>query len=364
MYAAMAICATALFAQQNPVGSTLGVVTKIDAAAKQIVLKTDAGAEVTVTFQPTVSFRRVAPGQTSLTNAATIAFKDISTGDRVLARGQSSADQKSVVATLIVVMSQGDIAKKQAAEHADWDRRGIVGIVTAASGDQISVNVRGPDGTKPLIITPAKDAVVRRYAPDSVKFVDAKPSKVEEIKAGDQLRALGDKSADGTKMTAEEIVSGTFRTIAATVNSIDAAQNLMRVTNLDGKKPVVVKLSPDSVLRKLPPELAQTLAARNRAGDAGAAAAPDGRGGGRGGRGGAGGGRGGDLQQVLDRAPKIMLTDLKTGDAIIVASTVGASPDQVTAITLVGGVEPILTAPGRKDMELGSWSLGAGGDAP
>ena len=68
---------------------------------------------------------------------------------------------------------------------------------------------------------------------------------------------------------------------------------------------------------------------------------------------------------MLDRSPKITLADLKAGDAIIVASTVGANPDQVTAITLVAGVEPILTAPGRKDMELGSWSLGVGGgDAP
>src|ERR1700680_1363404 len=107
VFAAMTLLTAALFAQQNPAGSAVGVVTKIDVAAKQLVLKTDAGAEVAVTLQPTASFRRVAPGETNLTNAATIAVTDISTGDRVLARGQASADQKSVAATLIVVMSQG-----------------------------------------------------------------------------------------------------------------------------------------------------------------------------------------------------------------------------------------------------------------
>jgi hypothetical protein len=67
----------------------------------------------------------------------------------------------------------------------------------------------------------------------------------------------------------------------------------------------------------------------------------------------------------VDRSPKISLADLKPGDAIIVLSTVGATPDQLTAITLVAGVEPILTAPGRKEMALGDWSLGVdSGGAP
>ncbi len=350
-------------------GSTLGVVTKIDAQARQIVLKTDAGAEITIVMQPTASFRRVAPGETDLRNASTIAITDISAGDRVLARGKASDDQKSVAATLIVVMSKSDIANKQAGERADWDKRGVTGNVTAVGGDQIAINVRGPGGVKPLIIIPGKDVVVRRYAPDSVKFVDAKPSTIAEIKTGDQVRARGDKSEDGTKMTADEIVSGSFRTIAATVNSIDPAQSQMRVTNLDGKKPVIVKVNQDSLMRKLPPQAAQMLAARNRppedGGSAGANAGA-GRGGAGGGRGGPGGGRGGgDLQQVVERAPNVTLADLKPGDAIIVLSTVGAASDQMTAITLLAGVEPILTAPGRKDMALGEWSLGAdAGAAP
>ncbi len=355
MWATAALCAVAAFAQSTT--STLGVVTKIDAMARQIVLKSDAGAEITVSLQPAASFRRVAPGETDLRNASTIAITDINAGDRVLARGKASEDQKSVAATLIVVMSKSDIANKQAAERSDWDRRGVVGIVTVA-GDQITINARGQGGVKPLILVPAKDTVVRRYAPDSVKFVEAKPSRIEEIKTGDQVRARGDKSEDGTKMTVAEIVSGSFRTVAATVISIDSAQNQMRVTNLDGKKPMVVRVNPDSVLRKLPPQMAQMLAARNRPPEDGPTDFPKGRGGNFGG--------GGDLQQMLDRTPKMELAELKAGDAIIVSSTVGAIADQVTVITLVAGVEPILTAPGRKDMALGSWSLGVdlGGGAP
>ena len=64
---------------------------------------------------------------------------------------------------------------------------------------------------------------------------------------------------------------------------------------------------------------------------------------------------------MIDRSPAVMVADLKNGDAIVVTSTVGASAGRVTAITLVAGVEPILTKPGTREMSLGSWSLEVGG---
>ncbi|MBZ5602641.1 MAG: hypothetical protein LAO79_10080 [Acidobacteriia bacterium] len=356
----LAALAAGLFGQAT---STVGVVTKIDAAAQQLVVKTDQGPEVTVTMEPKASFRRTKPGETSLANAATIAITDINAGDRVLARGKPSEDQKSVAATLVVVMSKSDIAQKQAAEKADWDKRGVVGTVTAASPTEIALSVRGPGGAKTLIVTPAENAVIRRYSPESIKFEDAKPSALGEIRTGDQVRARGDKSADGTKMAAQEIVSGTFRELAATIISIDAANNQLRVNDLATKKPVTIRINADSSVKKLPLQMAQMLAARTRPADPGGraggppAGAAAGRGGfeGRGGRGG-----GGDLTQMLDRVPKVTLADLKNGDAIIVLSTVGSSPDQLTVITMLAGVEPILTKPGTREMQLGDWSLGGG----
>jgi hypothetical protein len=347
--------------------STVGVVTQVNASANQIVMKTDAGPEVTVTTEPKTSFRRTKPGETTLASASTIALTDIAAGDRVLARGVRSEDQKSVAATLVVVMSKSDIAQKQAAEKADWDKRGVIGVVTAASPTEIAISVRGAGGAKTMIVTPGPNAVIRRYSPESIKFEDAKTSTLAEIRTGDQVRARGDKNAESTKMTADEIVSGTFRELAATILSIDAAKNQLRVNDLATKKPVIITLNADSSVRKLPPQMAQMLAARSRPPEAGApagrgGAAPDaggrgnfaGRGEGRGARG------GGDLATMIDRVPKVTLADLKNGDAIIVLSTVGASPDQLTVITMLAGVEPILTKPGTREMQLGDWSLGGG----
>src|SRR5579863_6169353 len=299
--------------QEPAAGRTLGVVTKMEAAARQISLQTTTG-EVAVTIDAKAKVLRVAPGATNLTNAAAIELSDINVGDRLRARGRMTDDQKSLAALEIVVISQSDIASKEAAERADWDRRGATGIVADLSADSVTINVRTIEGVKPLVITPAPTAVIRRYTPDSVKFADAKPSKLSEIRKGDQVRARGNKTPDGAQMTADEIVSGQFKMIAGLVLSVDPQENVVRINNIETKKPMTVKISADSSLKKLQPMLAQAIANRlhgvaqgdRPAGDrpagapAGAAGAGAGPGGGRG-PGGFGGGRAADLQSMIER---------------------------------------------------------------
>ena len=368
--------------QEPAAARSLGAVTKIDAVTRQITLQTTTG-EVAVTVDAKAKVLRVAPGATNLTNAAAIELTDINVGDRLRARGRMTDDQKSLAALEIVVISQSDIASKQAAERADWDRRGATGIVADVAADSVTINVRTIEGVKPLVITAAPNAVIRRYAPDSVKFSDAKPSKLSEIRKGDQIRARGNKTPDGAQMTAEEIVSGQFKMIAGLVLSVDAQENVVRINNVETKKPMTVKISADSSLKKLQPMLAQAIANRlhgvaagggppgdRPAGPAPGAAggAPSGPGGfgggpgGPGGRGPGGGGGRGDLQAMIDRTPAIKISDLMAGEAIIISSTAGATADQVTAITLLAGVEPILTKPGTREMSLGDWNMGGGGD--
>src|SRR5579862_377038 len=365
--------------QEAAVGRALGAVTKMDAAARQITLQTTTG-EVEVTVDAKAKVLRVAPGATNLTNAAAIELTDINVGDRLRARGRTSEDQKSLAALEIVVISQSDIASKQAAERADWDRRGATGIVADVAANSFTINVRTMEGVKPLVITPAPNAVIRRYTPDSVKFADAKPSTLSEIRKGDQVRARGNKTPDGAQMAADEIVSGQFKMIAGLVLSVDPQENVVRINNIETKKPMTVKISADSSLKKLQPMLAQAIANRLHGVPAGGgppgdrpAGAPAGAAGGVGGGpganpgggrgpGGFGGGRAGDLQSMIERTPAIKISDLMTGDAIIISSTAGATADQITAITLLAGVEPILTKPGTREMSLGDWNMGGGGD--
>jgi hypothetical protein len=254
------------------------------------------------------------------------------------------------------------------------------GVITISSG--------GTAANRSIAVHVAKETILRRYAPGSVNFDDAKPSPIEQIKAGDQLRARGTRNADGSELSAEEVVTGSFRNIAGTIKAIDAGNNTMTVQDAISKSAVVVKVSPDSQMKKLPAEMAQRIAMRFKNASGAAGGGPDQAGAngqatsGQGtppsagatrpaaeaqtghGPGGAPGGNGPpDLQRMLSRLPNSKLADLQKGDAVMIVSTEGGPSDGVTAITLLAGVDAILTAsPNRSASSLLSpWSLNTSG---
>src|SRR6267142_844182 len=234
----------------------IGEVKNIDTATNQMIVRAEIGVLSTVILNEKTQYKRMAPGAKSLTGATDIALADVGAGDRVWARWRPGTDQKIVPAAQLVVMSKADLAKKQEQERAEWRKRGVSGIVSSVnpSTQEITVSSRSLMGAAKAVIIPVTNKVMmRRYPPDTIpKYSDAKPSKFEEVKVGDQLRALGDKSTDGTHLTAEEVVFGTFKIAGGVVTAIDAATNQIKITELQTKKPLTIVLKPESVLRRLP----------------------------------------------------------------------------------------------------------------
>src|SRR5258706_4689757 len=247
----------------------IGVVTKIQAG--NFTLHTDAGPDLLIVLADSV-FLRVPPGSTNLNSATKISLSDISLGDRVLVRGRISDDQKSVAAATVIVMTKSDLAGSRQAESSDWQRRGIGGTVQAVNPENKEITILAPTATSTgssthsVTIALAANAALLRYAPDSVKFSDAKPSAFDQIKVGDQMRALGTKSDDGGRFTAEKVVSGRFRNIGVTVVSLDAQSRAISAKELPSGQPLLVRTNADSKLHRLPPTLAQSMARLNSAG--------------------------------------------------------------------------------------------------
>jgi hypothetical protein len=362
-------------AQVRPVG----VLTKVDVESRKLTMKADTGEELTIVIDESTTAVRVKPGERDLTGATPVKVNELAAGDRVLVRG-TAGEGPSFNARQIIVMSQSDLAARQAADRADWDRRGVLGVVKSvdAASNTVVIEARAgmPPVPKPITIQLSSQTTLRRYSPDSVKFADAVAGTIDQIQVGDQLRARGEKSADGAAVSATEVVSGTFRNIAAQVVTVDAATSQMTVTDLDTKKKLTVKISPDSSIRKMPEMMAQMMAMRLNATPGATpggmpAGAPAGGGamrqGGFPGAGGFGpGGPGGggppSSGQMIERMPAVALADIKPGEALIIASTAGKTGDAVTAITVVSGVEPILTAPSKNRQQmLGSWNVDMGG---
>jgi hypothetical protein len=379
-----------LAAQDSPAAGAasrrIGAVKAINGTS--ITLTPDTGAVVTITVQPTTRILRIAPGEKNLKNATQIQLSDIQVGDRILVGGKASDDNSSLAASSIVVMKQSDLEAKHEQERQDWQKRGVDGVASAvdAAAGTITITVRSKD----IVIHTSTATVIRRYPPDSVKFDDAKPSTLQEIKSGDQVRARGQRTGDGSELTAEEIVSGSFHNIAGTVDSVDASSSTLTVHDLLSKKSLVVKITADSQMHQMPPEMAQRIATRLKGGagsgatGAGSTAAGNGQGGngqnpapsgasggapsgsaaGSPGTNGTGGGRP-DFQQMLTRIPATTLADLHKGDAVVIVSTEGTGGGG-TVVTLLSGVEPILrAAPSASSYALLTpWSMGApAGDA-
>ena len=361
----------------SPLTQQVGTVKAIN--GNMLILTPDSGSEVTVTVQDTTKIVQVAPGQKDLKSAVAIHLEDLQPGDRILVRCRPGLDGKSA-AVGIIAMKSTDVEAKKAKDREDWQKRGIGGLVSAVDPATGTVTISTGSGAsaKTIAIHTTKNTILRRYAPNSVKFDDAKPAPLDEIKQGDQLRARGTKNEDGSEFQADEIVWGTFRNIAGIITSVDSGANTITLNDLITKKPVAVKVTDQSQLRKIPAQMAQMIAFRLKGGGAGAQGGPQassgtqpqggaasaGGGSPNGGQrpGGMGGGRG-DLQQLVNRLPTAALSDFQKGDAVMVVSTQGTDSDGVTAITLLGGVEAILAAApagnASQAMLLPPWSLGA-----
>jgi Domain of unknown function (DUF5666) len=372
-------------AQQTAGAATrrIGAVKAIN--GEEITLTPDSGPDVKITVPAAARIVRVVPGEKDLKNATPIQLQDLQIGDRIMVAGKPADDNLSLAASTVVVMRRSDLEARHQQDLQDWQKRGVDGLATAvdAAAGTVTISVR----SKSVIVHSSATTVIRRYAPDSVKFDDAKPAAFQQIHIGDQVRARGERSADGSELAAEEIVSGAFPSIAGTVTSVDASSSTLSVHDLLSKNTVVIKVTPDSQLRHLPPEMAQMIATRLKgsAGRAtsGAASSPGSTTTGSAsngeaassqspssgpGAGGPAGGRPGgapDIQRMLGRAAAASLADLQKGDAVIILSTEGTGGIG-TVITLVSGVEPILQAAPSASAAamLTPWSMGApSGDA-
>jgi hypothetical protein len=411
--AGLVACAQAPAGGSPASARIVGTITAIN--GDTLTVKTDAGQTVQVAVPAAAALKRIAPGQKDLSTAATIQFSDLAVGDRALVKLDPSAPTQALQ---IIAVKQEDLAAKQQRESEDWQRRGVGGLVKsvdAAAG--VIVLTSGTGATaKTITVHTTKATVLKRYAAASVRYDDALLAPIDAIHTGDQLRARGAKNADGSEIAAEEAVSGSFLNISGIIASLDAATTTLTVKDLATKKLVTVHFPADAQMRRLPDRMAQMLAAqlkgttvggpggwgRSLPSAAGAPAAA--RGGGPGGAGASGGGGGAmgggsqwgggggagaggirpgaggqgqsgaqnggpagpggagnfDPQQMLSRAPAIQFSDLKKGEAVMVVSTGGTT--EVTAITLMAGVEPLLEAPAAQNL-LSNWSMNTGAGA-
>ncbi len=347
---------TAASAQQTRV---IGEVLTVNTAAGEVTIKTDDGRSVSIKLEERASLLRFPQGVTDASRAVKIKLTEVSVGDRVFARGTLSEDGKTLSARQLVVADKQAVAQTQEAQREDWARRGIGGRIESINPEkkEITLRARGGRGDGGAaaagVVLDASGSKVKflRYAPDSAKPADAVPSSFATLRVGDQVRARGERSADGTRFTAEEIISGSFQRAGGTVVSVNPAAREVVIKNEQTGQTQTVIVGQRSMLRRLPADFAQTLG--QRGGERGGERGNNPRGsneqrapregqsaGGEGQRrpgGGGGGGRGRNFQDALANLPALAIGDLKKGDVVLITGTADTDPARMTAITLITG---------------------------
>ena len=332
---------TANSAKVSRVYQLVGEVISLDKTASQVNIKTKENQLVPLLLDAKTDYKRVPPGETTLSNAVPVTLAEMAVGDQVYARGMISEDGNRAPVRQLVIMSHVDIARKHEQERAEWRKRGIVGSIKSINNNskEIAVLARVPEGTRIITINAGDSIRYRRYEPESVKFSSALPSSFAELKVGDQLRALGDKNSDGTRFTAEEIVSGTFRTLVGTITEVNAATAEIKINELSTKRPLTVVTKEESLIRRISPELiallipqkgqpspgAQGAAPAAKTSDPAANKKPD-------------------VEEELEKLKVQAISELRPGEMVIVTSTIGKDASRLTAITVISGVNPLVKA--------------------
>jgi hypothetical protein len=374
-------------AQTPATVTVLGQIEKVEAGTRTVQVKTEEGSTLTVTLAEKGTVVKVAPGEKSLQNAAPISFDVIATGDRVMVRGGVRTDAKVEGALRIVVMAKTDLAARNEEEQRAWRERGIAGTVTAVdpAKGEFSIHVSGapapgspaaaPTAT-PTVTVEAAKATLHRYSDTSVKFDDAKPAAVKDVAVGDQARLLGKRSEDGSRITADKVVFGSFKTMALAIEKVDAATGVLSVKDLETNRKFTLSVVQGATIRKIPTEMATMFAMMGAgggrpgmggAGMAGGASRGDRAGGGQPGQAGMGlggapsgqpgqagpggrpgaAGRGGRMEDMVERLPAITIADLKKDDWIGAVVGKADASGRAVAFNMLAGIEAFASRANR-----------------
>jgi Cu/Ag efflux protein CusF len=356
-----------------PRQQVIGEITAADASAGTVTVRTDAGETVTLSTTGRTTYTRLAAGVTDLQKGERVTFAEVRVGDRVLAPGVPAAGGPAARLILMARAAGGPGGGREAGRRLN----GRV-VSVDASKRLIVVQARGREGQESVTVDASTAARVLRYAPDSMRPADAVAGSLADVRAGENIRATGERSADGATFKAEEVLTGSFARFVGTVTGVDAQRGELAVKTDDGGN-VRLSFGARSALRRITPEFEQTLA-KQRAeaeqrreqrraerrqqggqaaeggqaqgeagarGEGGRRRRGDGQGRGDGNgprRGGGAGGGGNNFQQMFESLPAVTLAELKKGDTVVVTVTPGADASRATVVSLATGAPETIRA--------------------
>ena len=300
-----------------------GKVSAIDAEKGEITIVTAENSSFVVNTKNVDDLKQVPAGETTLHNATAITFSQILVDDQALIRGKL-LDKNTIDAKQIIIITKIDLEKRKSQKRDDWKLRGISATVikTDPPKRKISVQIKGQSQSIDIFILDG--VVVQRYRTNAVNLNDFEPSTIEKIKEGDQVRALGNKSSDGLQFDAEEIFVGVFNTNIGKVVSTDPQNNELKIVDANNKK-ISVIVNQESNIRRLTQNSVGSGDTRPNEADGRI-----------------------NLTKLLEKLPRVAISDIKVGETIAVTSSSDLGAEKVVGLVLVTGINVLKEQSSKK----------------
>ena len=304
-----------------------GKVLELGPDGSSIAILTSSGDRVNIAFDERIEFKRIPAGETTLRNAANIEFKEIMAGDAAVARGKFLKPKISFLALQVIIITLSDIEEKKKRKREEWKLRGIAGDVKQVDLNAGKILIRKRGGISEIAeVSIRKDTVFQRYEANAVSVNDYKPSNVNAIKVGDQIRVLTKPDANG-KIIAEEVFSGSFRTIIGKISVVDKEKRELSITDAKNGELIIVVVSKETNIRRLTEKSIKSFIEKGQIGKPKKKANLK---------------RSSEkinLTALLKRSPRIKVSELKTGETIVIACVAPLNSKRVVGMTIVNEID-------------------------
>jgi hypothetical protein len=192
-----------------------GQVFFADAIDHTISVKTDSGDLVNFNYDDATKFLTADANPTQPA--------ELNNGDRLCVRNSEPP--------VVTVTPRRKIEAQQKKEIADWQTDSLYGIVSAVDQTtrRVTLAVSAGDKTSNYSVDVNPNAACWIIPRDSIRLSDAVAGSLARVAAGDALYIRGTKSDGGREFVANLLVTGGFRSYAATIESMETLSELMHV---------------------------------------------------------------------------------------------------------------------------------------
>jgi hypothetical protein len=269
-----------------------------DVVDHTITLKTDSGDLVNFSYDGATSFLLAGSGSQPDVDATRVLPEQLNNGDR-LCVGTSEPP-------VITVTRRRDIDARQKKEVAAWQADSLYGVVSGLDRNarRITLDVSAGDRNINYSVDVSPGAAYWLFPRNTIGLSDAVTGSLDQVAPGDTLYVRGTKDSASQKFVANLIVSGGFRSFAATIETIKPLDELLDVHLVLSGNRRAVHISPGELFA---------------IGQAGAA---------------------GKVRQLY----RIAAADLHPGDTVLILG-VNEGPDSLSACALIAGFSPFRVVP-------------------